>query len=91
LALLLISAGLLELHDFRPEFLGEDEWSDLFHQVQPLAAGAPKCALELSRREQFLMKFCEAVGCNTASVKDHCHEAACVLRQAQELHQAQQN
>lgn len=89
LALLLVSAGLLDLQDVRPEHLGEDEWLGLFSQAQPLAGGAPQCALEQSRREHFMMKFCEAVGCKAVVVKDHCHEAACALRQALASHQAQ--
>jgi hypothetical protein len=91
LALLLTSAGLLKLHDLRPEFLSEDEWLNLFNQAQPMAVGAPQCALEQSRCEHFMMKFCEAVGCSSAVVKDHCHEAACALREGLELHQSQQN
>lgn len=89
LALLLISAGLLKLHDLRPESLGEEEWLNLFNQAQPLVVGAPQCALEQSRREHFMTKFCETVGCNTADVKDHCYEAACALREARELYKAQ--
>jgi len=87
LALLLVSAGLLDLQDLRPEVLGEEEWLSLFSQAQPLAgATPPQCALDHSRRDHFLMKFCEAVGCKAEAVKDQCHEAACALRQA--LHQA---
>lgn len=89
LALLLVSAGLLDLQDVRPDSLGEDEWLSLFSQAQPLAGGAPQCALEQSRRELFMLRFCETVGCKAVSVKDHCHAAACALRQALASHQAQ--
>lgn len=89
LALLLISAGLLKLHDLQPESLGEEEWLNLFNQAQPSVVGVPQCALEQSRREHFMTKFCEAVGCNMADVKDHGYEAACALREAQELYRAQ--
>lgn len=92
LALLLVSAGLLELQDLRADSLGEDEWSSLFSQAQPLASGAPQCALEQGRRDNFMMKFCEAAGCDATSIKDHCHEAARSLKQGLQVvatHQAQ--